>query len=337
MDREALLTRFLTDAGWGAAKRGPLAGDASSRRYERLTHPAFGSAVLMDAPPEKGEDVRPFRAVASFLIDNGFSAPRELAADPEHGFLLLEDLGDDRLAELMAANPASEAELYDAATDVLVAITKFDPPGFLTPYSASMRDRAALSWHWYRKGLLGSIGQMDDALDLLDGLIGSLSQPETCFIHRDWHVENLIHLPSRTGVANIGILDFQDAQIGFPGYDLISMTTDARRDVAPGLQDRMIRRYAAALGLNETTFRRDCAILAVQRNLRILGIFARLSMHFAKPHYVDFIPRVWGHLMQDLTHPDLAELRAIIIRDLPEPGPGALARLKALCGTVPTL
>ena len=337
MDRERLLTHFLADAGWGTANRQPLAGDASSRRYERLRHPRYGRAVLMDAPPAKGEDVRPFRQISAYLRANAFSVPAELAADPDNGFLLLEDLGDDRLAELMAADPGRQIQLYDAATDALVALARLDPPDFLTPYSRTMTDRSGLAWTWYRKGLAGDHGRIDEANQEMARLIASLSSRETCFIHRDWHVENMIYLPDRPGVSNIGILDFQDAQIGFAGYDLISMSTDARRDVAPDLQQRMVARYARALGLDDAAFARDCAILAVQRNLRILGIFARLSMHFAKPHYVDFIPRVWGHLLANLAHPDLVQLRAIVLSDLPEPGATELQRLKALCGTVPEL
>ncbi|MDH3262873.1 MAG: phosphotransferase, partial [Paracoccaceae bacterium] len=127
-DRAAAAVRFLAEAGWAGAARVALAGDASARRYERLSRGPGETAVLMDAAPGAGEDVRRFAAAARHLAGLGFSAPRILAEDAEHGFLLLEDLGDDLFARLLARDPAREADLYAAATDVLVALHRHPAP-----------------------------------------------------------------------------------------------------------------------------------------------------------------------------------------------------------------
>ena len=111
-DRSGHIGNFLARAGWEGASRAPLAGDASHRRYERLTNgPENARAVLMDAPPEKGEDVRPFIAIARHLGGRGLSAPAILAADESRGLLLLEDLGDDLFARVLERDPALEEPL----------------------------------------------------------------------------------------------------------------------------------------------------------------------------------------------------------------------------------
>jgi N-acetylmuramate 1-kinase len=148
-DRDAQIAAFAARAGWGAAERRALAGDASNRRYLRL-HLGRNTAVLMDAPPERGEDVRPFLAIARHLSGLGLSAPAILAADEENGLLLLEDLGDGLLARLAAAEPAREAPLYAAAAETLAALHRAPPPQGLTRFTPDvMADLARLAFDWY--------------------------------------------------------------------------------------------------------------------------------------------------------------------------------------------
>ncbi len=174
------------------------------------------------------------------------------------------------------------------------------------------------AWDWYAKGITGSAEGLEAAQTHLATLLTeTVSGP--VLILRDYHTENLFWLPDRDGIARVGLIDFQDALAGPRAYDLISLTEDARRDVHPALADRMITHYATRTGLDADTFRRAAATCAAQRNLRILGVFARLSLHFGKPHYVDLIPRVWNHLQRDLSHPGLARLRDHC--GLPEPTP----------------
>ncbi|SEQ86491.1 aminoglycoside phosphotransferase family protein [Thalassovita taeanensis] len=339
-NRTTLANAFLDTTLWAGVPREPLAGDASNRRYERLRNAANGeTAVLMDAPPEKGEDIRPFVKIACYLGDLGLSAPRILAEDAEHGFLLLEDLGDDLFARVIPQEPSLETPLYEAATDVLLQLHRAAPPVGLKPYTPEiMADMAALAWRWYLRGTNGA----DDISEarFRTAFLPVLTQhapDQSVLIQRDYHAENLLWLPERIGVARVGLLDFQDAMTGHPAYDLVSMLQDARRDVPAAIEAAMIARYVRADGMDATRFGAAYAVLGAQRNLRILGVFARLSLHYGKPHYVDLIPRVWAHLMRDLEHPALSPVASKIHETLPAPTPELLQRLKDQCATVPTL
>ena len=333
--RAALRDALLDRAGWGSARAEPLAGDASLRRYERLRR-GEEAAVLMDAPPDAGEDVRPFLAIARHLAELGLSAPRVLAADEGAGFLLLEDLGDDLYARLLSrSDEGLERALYQAAVDLLAELHRHPAPAGIAAYGPEvMADRAALAWRWYRRGVAGDAGDAAGAERAVRDMLEQLAPETDVLVLRDYHAENLLWLPEREGVARVGLLDFQDALAGHRAYDLVSLLEDARRDVAAALREAMIARYIAATGLDEASFRAAAAALGAQRNLRIIGVFARLSMHYGRPRYVDLIPRVWAHLGRDLDHPWLEPLRRVAAT-LPEPTPERLARLKELCATVP--
>ncbi|WP_298677402.1 phosphotransferase [uncultured Lentibacter sp.] len=337
-ERNALLTAFLDASGWGNAARAPLAGDASNRRYERLTSAEGLPAVLMDAPPEKDEDVRPFMAIASYLASLGLSAPQILASDTAHGFLLLEDLGDDLFARVVKAAPAQETELYTAATEVLLHLHASPPPEQLARYDATvMAEMAALAYRWYGAQDTQRLAKKSAAFkDRFEALLASECPDQTVLIQRDYHAENLLWLPARSGPARVGLLDFQDAMLGHPAYDLVSLLQDARRDVPRATEQAMLAHYISASGQDREGFTAAYALLGAQRNLRILGVFARLSLLAGKPHYIDLIPRVWGYLMRDLAHPVLAPLRAQLLADLPAPSDALLRELKVKCATAQT-
>ena len=326
--RAALAEAFLANTDWAGAERRMLAGDASNRKYERLSL-GDRTAVLMDAAPEKGEDVRPFLSVARWLAGRGLSAPAIYAEDTEHGFLLIEDLGDDLYARIVARDAAQELPLYEAATDVLIRLHDGPEMPGLKPYDPPvMTPLAALAYDWY---LAESTGRDDAAKAAFSAMLEPvLAAHSDCSVTilRDYHAENLLWLPDRDGVARVGLLDFQDAMSGDPAYDLVSMLMDARRDVTAEVETAMIARYASARGLDREAFEARYHVLGAQRNLRIIGVFARLSRRDGKRHYVDLIPRVWAHLMRNLAHPALAEVAGIVRRDLPEPGPEILAVLR---------
>lgn len=334
VDRSTLITDFLTRSGWGSAKRTALAGDASSRRYERLT--ANGEcAVLMDAPPDTGADIRPFTRVARHLDALGLSVPRILAEDAIHGLLLLEDFGDGLYARLMKAAPSCEEALYIEAVEVLITLHGQPAPAWAPDFGpVAMTDAVAPAWDWYAKGISESTAGRDAAQAELGALLAETAGNPVLLL-RDYHAENLFWLPDREGTARVGLIDFQDACAGHPAYDLISLTEDARREVDPAMAARLIDHYCGRTGHDPAWFRLAAVTCAAQRNLRILGIFARLSLHFGKPHYVDLIPQVWNLLQRDLSHPRLARLRDLCI--LPEPTPDNLQILRDKCGTIPTL
>lgn len=331
--RSEMKASFLKRAGWGDATSRLLAGDASDRSYDRLTHKGK-TAVLMDAPPGKGDDPADFLHIARHLHKLGLSAPEALAEDLEHGFLLLEDLGDAIFARVLSADPMAENRLYTAAADVLLHLQTAPAPKALPDLSAKdWADAAAFALDWYRFSITGD--QVDTApfVECLSTLISRHADGPRVLILRDYHAENLLWLPDRLGRARVGLLDFQLGQMGQPGYDLVSLLQDARRDVSPLTEAAICRHFCAARGDDESTFQTAYAVLGAQRSLRILGIFARLCLHAGKPGYLALIPRVWGQLQRNLSHPALASLSNICMALLPEPTPERLSRIAAQCPT----
>ena len=326
---------FLINAGWHTAQRKTVAGDASNRRYDRLTNTDGETVILMDAPSDKGEDVRPFVSIANHLRKVGLSAPKILAQDTDNGFLLIEDLGDDLFARILESNAGLEHQLYTAAIDVLTHLHHAPCPA-LKPYDADvMTDMAALAYVWYAREISDEKSTTFKAA--FHTLIAPLDGAPRVLIQRDYHAENLLWLPNRDGVARVGLLDFQDAMTGHAAYDLVSVLQDARRDVSAEIEAEMKAHYVATNGLDATDFDTAYAILGLQRNLRILGVFARLCMRDGKAHYVDLIPRVWGHIQTNLKHPALSEITTIVNADLPAPTPEIMEHLKSRCATIPHL
>lgn len=330
-DRNTLIEAFLDKTVWAQAVRKPLAGDASARSYMRLTDPNTGkTAVLMNAPPEQGEDIQPFVQISAHLRNVGLSAPEIYAEDPENGFLLLEDLGDALFARVVQTSPDLEQELYESATDVLIALHQADRPT-LDPYSPRiMADVASLAFSKYADGISGSSDSATQGrfTDRFEDILRQTTQESQVLIQRDYHAENLLWLPDRSGIERVGLLDFQDAMSGHIAYDLVSLLQDARRDVPAGIELAMIKRYVELTGQDDHAFRTAYTVLGVQRNLRIIGVFARLGTEYGKPHYVDLIPRVWAHLIRDLEHPALAPVADLVTSVLPEPSTENLQKLK---------
>jgi len=322
---------FLAANGWGDAAVQMLAGDASDRSYDRLTRDGE-TAVLMDAPPGLGDDPALFVTIAAHLRKLGLSAPRVIAQDLAAGFLLLEDLGDALFARMTARDPAVEAPLYQSAVDVLVHLQAAPIlQGLPDLTAADWAAAAAFALDWYRFAVTG--GRIDTApfrTALTRALTQNADGPRVMIL-RDYHAENLLWLPDRAGLARVGLLDFQLAQGGQPGYDLVSLLQDARRDVQPQTEEAMIRHFAAATGQPLPAFRRSYAVLGAQRALRILGVFARLCVVAGKPGYLPLMPRVWGQLQHNLAQPGLEEV-AQVCAILPPPTAEALHRIEAQCG-----
>lgn len=316
------IQRLLQNTDFSNAELQPLAGDASFRRYIRVLK-GDRSAMLMDAPPDK-EDVRPFMLTAQYLYDKGYSAPGILAEHAGAGLLLLEDLGDDSFTRILkAANPQEQAtlerQLYAAAIDVLAqwhdSGAGFSNPQQLTvpvyDYALLMRE-VNLFADWFLPQILGkeqALKLASEYKSLWHDLISGTPLATDIWVHRDYHADNLMWLPERSGIKRVGLLDFQDGVYGDAAYDLVSLLEDARRDVPADVVDAMLRRYIDASGVNDDRFMAAYAMLGAQRNSKIIGIFARLAARDNKHHYLDYLPRVWKHLERDLQHPSLAKLR----------------------------
>jgi len=300
---------FLSALGWGDAEILPLAGDASFRRYFRIVEPTR-RAVLMDAPPPQ-EDPRPFIAIAGWLAERGFRAPAILGSELEHGLVLLEDFGDDRLRETADAEPERQTALYGAAIDILVDLHKHEA-GDVPPYDRAVLHREVnLLPEWYCPAvgidpdLAGYAAAWDAVFD------AALTGPRVTVL-RDYHAENLMLLED----GSFGLLDFQDALAGHPAYDLVSLLQDARRDVPVEIEAAMLARYHDETGAGDA-FDTAYRVLGAQRNAKIVGIFTRLWRRDGKPRYAALCPRVWAYLERDLAHPDLAPVAAWFDANIP--------------------
>jgi N-acetylmuramate 1-kinase len=294
------LVSFLGRSGWGDAIVVPIPGDASFRRYFRVQHGAR-KAMLMHAPPPQ-EDPQPFLAVAEWLTAHGLRAPEIYAADAGEGWVLLEDFGDDRMRDWLDLHPGDEGAAYAAAIDTLVELRTRPPGPFATYDIAAYQRETELLVEWYcpAAGLsVDAEGYSAAWNDVLTPLLTRQAPGVT--VLRDYHAENIMLLPG----GEQGLIDFQDALVGHPAYDLVSLLQDARREVSPELERAMLDRYQSRCRAGPE-FEADYARLGAQRNAKIVGIFTRLHKRDGKPHYLSLIPRVWRALERDLAHPALA-------------------------------
>jgi len=323
-ERDLRRADFVRGAGWGDAGERLLAGDASFRKYFRLSRPR-GSAVVMDAPPPR-EDVRPFVRIGRHLIALGLSAPEILAEDAEHGFLLLEDFGDDTYDRVLKAG-GDEGELYARATDVLVHLYRAGERAILPGLGAyagdALIEAAMLLPEWYLPAATGTPTQPEETARYIAAwkqCLAALPQGPDALLLRDYHKDNLLWLPARSGVKACGLLDFQDAQRGHPSYDLVSLIEDARRDVPPAIHAACLKRYIDETALPDPAgFRTGFALMAAQRHARIIGLFVRLLERDGKPDYLPYLPRVWRMFERALQHEAMAPLRGWVDRLLPPP------------------
>lgn len=350
MSRETEIKAFLKHAGWDQAQRAAIPGDASTRRYERLT---LGGeiAVLMDAPkgaeapsePEgasvadrqslgynalarlAGPNPQAFACIANELTKRGFSAPKILAADLNQGFLLLEDLGDDLYARIIRDNPAKERPLYEAAIDTLAAIYRSSFPAKMNFQgqawrvrhydAAALKAEADLFLDWYVKDFGYHIqdAARDEWYHIWDALFEVLEGHAPGIALRDFHAENIFWIPERQAVSRVGLIDFQDGLFAHPAYDLVSLIEDARRDVSPELAAPLQERFCEKAGLKyDAIFKTAYAVMGAQRNAKILGIFVRLAERDGKQHYRNLIPRVAAHFKRSLEDPKCADLKSWI-------------------------
>jgi hypothetical protein len=306
---------FLAKAGWAGAQILPLAGDASFRRYFRVVD-GDRVAVLMDAPPPH-EDPRPFIHVAEYLTGVGLSAPRIFARDLDQGLLLIEDFGSDRMREAVDADLSCEAEIYAGIVDVLTELHRHAPPAGLNKHGLNQwLDEVGLFTEWYCPAV-GLDVDADGFRAAWESVLAPVeAQGQTVTELRDYHAENVMLIAGRNGIDRFGLLDFQDALVGHPAYDLVSMLEDARRDVSPSVEAAQLSRYMADNGCGPE-FEAAYWALGAQRNTRILGVFVRLWKRDDKPHYRQFQSRMWGLLERNLAHPELAPLKAWFDANVP--------------------
>ena len=281
----------------------PASADASFRRYFRITLDNGDTRIVMDAPPEF-EDCRPFLHVAALFHNAGVHVPEVYAQDLGQGFLLLSDLGNTTYLNVLDA--ATAPELYRDANAALVDIQRASQPGVLPDYNRALLERELnLFPDWYVARHLG-LALDDTQSAALHGvfetlLASNLAQPKV-FVHRDYHSRNLMVLDGGYP-ANPGIIDFQDAVYGPITYDLVSLYRDAYISWDEQQELDFVIRYwemARKAGLpvdaNFDIFYRDYEWMGAQRQIKVLGIFARLFHRDGKDGYLKDMPRVMAYL-----------------------------------------
>lgn len=314
VERAREIEMFLESAGWAGAVITALAADASFRRYDRVSL-NDRRAVLMDAPPPQ-EDTRPFIRVAKYLTQMGFSAPRIMAEDPERGFLLLEDMGDDTYTRVLA-DKGDARTLYALAIDTLIHLHEVSAPSNIPAGTPSydmdaLLKEVMLFVDWYLPAITGtptSPALTTSYETAWRAAFKDIAATNETLVLRDYHVDNLMWLPNRNGTERCGLLDFQDAVVGARAYDVMSLIEDARRDIPDLIREEMISRYLDALPeVSSTALRRDIAILGAGRHAKVIGIFTRLSERDSKSQYLHHVSRVWRLLERDLMHPAMSDV-----------------------------
>ncbi|MBX5454712.1 MAG: phosphotransferase [Acidobacteriia bacterium] len=325
MKNKSRLADFLAAYGFADAELVPLASDASARRYFRLLG-GPRPAVLMDTAAEIAQ-AEPFLRIAEHLARLGLSAPAVLGADAAAGLILLEDFGDLLLARLIDAADASAQSqteaMFDTATDALICLHEAPPPPALPHWDGNAMQQAAaatfLEWWWPAAFGSPPEASIRSAFDraMAEMLLPLQAGPKG-FVHRDYFANNLFWLPEREGVRRIGIIDFQDAAIGHPAYDLVSLLEDARREIPKALKEREIARYLGRrTSLDASAFRHAYAVCAAQRHLRVAALWVRLAKRDGRAQYSVHGPRTWRLLAEALEHPATAPLARFLDRFVP--------------------
>ena len=304
---------FLKSQGWNGVAIQPIAGDVSQRSYFRLSRDGE-TAVLMDARDDRAS-VSPFLMMTAWLRKAGLSAPEILGADLDNALLLLEDLGPVPASGMMSGRQA-QAEVLDACIEVLLAIRTTPPPPLHCPGAERLCEWTRLADEHYPGADTGALDEFRVALkEILARLLAT-----GCTVSlRDFHADNLMPLPHRKGIARLGLLDYQDAFLTHPVYDLVSLLTDARVALPPAIRARQFERYASVSGDGLAALRTAFAAFSAQRNLRILGIFHRAATDLGKAHHLAKVPRVYRHLMEATEHEVFRDVREILRAGLPAP------------------
>ena len=339
--RARLFERLFADAGFAGATRIHMQGDASTRSFERLHGSDGRSAILMIMPPRPtapivrygkpyGEiaklapDIRAFDAMDRGLVKLGLSAPKIYAMDVATGTAILEDLG----SEPVTTPDGPIIERYQTALDVLAHLHTSELPAtvpladggaYAIPafdYQAMLIEVELLA-DWYAPHCAKIVLPASACAAFADAwrkvLSGHEAWPKTWAL-RDFHSPNLIWLKQRDGLARIGLVDFQDAVLTHPAYDVVSLAQDARLDVIDADEMKLLGHYALARRKADSAFDLDgflraYAILGAQRNTKLLGIFARLDKRDHKPAYLAHLPRIRHYLRKNLAHSALEPVR----------------------------
>ena len=306
-NRDLNLYSFVLNCGFKEEDIIPIKNDASFRKYYRIKNKKL---IVMDAPPDKGESIEQFRAIADIIHTFNLSAPQITSFDTKHGFMLLEDFGQTSFSNIL--NKDNESKLYKKAIEVLIQINKQSKSkekkiSKLKSYSIDLLVNESLLFiDWYlekRKGELVSSDQKKEFIKILNDFYNNIKPQSSTLVLRDYHVDNLFFLNNQKSLKQVGLIDFQDAVIGSPLYDLASLLEDVRRPLRRNLQKKLLEIYIKAISINGQDAEREMRFFSIQRNLKILGIFCRLSIRDKKDGYLKYLPNAVKLLRKNLQDP----------------------------------
>ena len=306
-NRDLNLYSFVFNCGFKEEDIISIKNDASFRKYYRIKNK---NLIVMDAPPEKGESIEKFRTVADIIHTFNLSAPQIISLDVKHGFMLLEDFGQTSFSNIL--NKDNESELYKKAIEVLIEInrqskSKEKQLSKLKSYSIDLLVNESLLFiDWYlekREGMLISSDQKKEFIHILNDFYKNIKPQSSTLVLRDYHVDNLFYLSNQKSLKQVGLIDFQDAVIGSSIYDLVSLLEDVRRPLKTDLQNELLEFYIKGINIKVQDVEREIKFFSIQRNLKILGIFYRLSIRDKKDSYLKYLPNAVKFIRKNLQDP----------------------------------
>ena len=306
-NRDLNLHRFVINCGFKKEDIISIKNDASFRKYYRIKNK---NLIVMDAPPEKGESVEQFKTVADLIHAFNLSAPQIISFDTKHGFMLLEDFGQSSFSHIL--NKDNESELYKKAIEILIEInrqskSKEKQLSKLKSYSIDLLVNESLLFiDWYlekREGVLISSDQKKEFIHILNDFYKNIKPQSSTLVLRDYHVDNLFYLSNQKSLKQVGLIDFQDAVIGSSIYDLVSLLEDVRRPLKTNFQNKLLEFYIKGVNINVQDAKREMKFFSIQRNLKILGIFCRLSIRDKKDSYLRYLPNAVKFIRKNLQDP----------------------------------
>ena len=307
----------------------PIAGDASFRKFYRLTLNK-SSKIIALVEKEKYKNLIVYSAINKFLRDNRIFAPRVFTQDYAKGIMIMEDFGDLTFHKILLGK-RNKLPVYKKLVDLLIKIQKIQPKKKLRTIFAKshiidkysikyLHQESDLFFDWYLPLFFNQkkVSNMKLMIKkILSKLYKRLNFPNSYFVHRDYHVSNLMKVGRK-----IGVIDSQDALIGNPAYDLVSLIDDVRIKTSIKLKNQIYSYYltktAKIYKLNSSKFLEDFNVLSVQRNLKIIGIFSRLFKRDKKNKYLKLIPYTWQLLEMRMSSKIFSELKKIFDSNIPK-------------------
>ena len=307
----------------------PILGDASYRTFYRLIINK-SSKIVVSAKKEKYKNLAVYAAINNLLRDNKILAPKLFSHNYEKGILLLEDFGNLSFNKILRKKK-NKLPIYKKLIDLLIEIQKIKTNKkikgiihssyIIKQYSnKSLHKESDLFFNWYLPLILNKkkILKVKKKLKkILSKLYNQLNFANSCFVHRDYHTQNLMKVGNK-----IGVIDSQDALIGNPAYDLVSLIDDVRLKTSTKTKNQIYNYYIKKNNKinkeNSKKFLIDFNILSVQRSMKIIGIFSRLSIKDNKKKYLKFIPYTWKLLEMRLNSEIFKELKKVLDINVPK-------------------